>query len=87
MIDLINSLYNNLDETTPGNDSYEHCLQSEKTEKLYDDLYALLNDEQKEKLRRLSNEYFMLHGMAAKDSEKFIHGFKTAFRLILQTLN
>ena len=84
MNDLIDLFLHYLEECHPRGESYEYHMQNQKTEKIYDSLKALLNDEQKEKLHLLSNEYFMQQGCDA--NENFIYGFKTAFKFIFQTL-
>ena len=85
MINLIYFLFQNLEESYPKGDSQEHRMQRKRTDEFYNALFASLNDEQKEKLRLLENEYSNLGSIECE--EYFIHGFKTAFKLILQALS
>ena len=84
MIDYVDLFAYYLQECHPREESHEYRTQSAKTETVYNNLKELLNDEQKEKLRLLSNEYFMQQGCEV--NEYFNYGFKTAFKFILQTL-
>ena len=70
------------------NDCPEFNLQSEKYEKLYDELHKTLNEEQKKKLLALNWEQFMSCGQNrdggfAEGAEK---GFRLAMRLLIESL-
>ena len=84
MEDLIDLFTCHLGESHPKGDSHEYVVQRTKAETIYNDLEVSLNNEQKEKLSLLRDEYFMLQG--CESGEYFNYGFKIAFKFILQTL-
>lgn len=69
-------------------DSQEYCKQSDKCEKLFNELSESLNDEQKKKLCDLDMEYFILSGIWRGEgfSEGCEKGFKFAVRLFMNSL-
>jgi len=69
-------------------DSPEYDKQSEKCQRIYDELYENLNEEQKKTLLKLDWEHFMLSGQWKTDgfNEGAEKGFKLAVRLLFDSL-
>lgn len=65
-------------------DSEEFIFQRNKCIKLYDELWATLNEEQKKKLLQLDNGHFLLGGIWRDDGIE--HGFKLMIKLLVQSL-
>lgn len=83
MNNLIETLFNDLEEKS-GKDTYEYRIISGRCSMLYDELLSLIDGDNKNKMVDFENQYSNLECLSRR--EGFIEGFKTALKVIFQSL-